>query len=72
MAAADFRLPPAPGPVLRDTTGARPQGPLWSRSRPGTRSSSLPAALPAEMREAVMALRVYGDPSWLPEQQSHV
>ncbi|MEV5777404.1 YbaB/EbfC family nucleoid-associated protein [Streptomyces antimycoticus] len=72
MTAADFRLPPAPGPVLRDTTGARPQGPLWGRSRPGTRSSSLPAALPAEVREAVMALRVYGDPSWLPEQQSHV
>ncbi|GGJ58731.1 YbaB/EbfC family nucleoid-associated protein [Streptomyces brasiliensis] len=45
------------GTGLRDATRPRPQGPLWGRSRPGTRSSSPYTPPPAELRDAVMALR---------------
>ncbi|WP_167391696.1 YbaB/EbfC family nucleoid-associated protein [Streptomyces humi] len=36
---------------------SRPQGPLWGRGRPGTRSGTAHAPLPTELRNAVMALR---------------
>jgi DNA-binding protein YbaB len=39
-------------PVLREVTRSRPQGPLWGRSRPTGHT-----ALPAELREAVLALK---------------
>jgi DNA-binding protein YbaB len=45
------------GTGVLDTPRSRPQGPLWGRSRPALRSASPHAPLPAELREAVMALR---------------
>ncbi|MFJ7495185.1 YbaB/EbfC family nucleoid-associated protein [Streptomyces sp. NPDC097727] len=45
------------GPGLRDTPRSRPQGPLWGRDRPGTRSPATRTPPPVELREAVMALR---------------
>ncbi|MFB7510421.1 MULTISPECIES: YbaB/EbfC family nucleoid-associated protein [Streptomyces] len=40
-----------------ETSRSRSQGPLWGHSRPGARSTSAHAPLPAELRDAVMALR---------------
>ncbi|MER7930577.1 YbaB/EbfC family nucleoid-associated protein [Streptomyces sp. NPDC096057] len=42
---------------LPETSRARAQGPLWGRSRSGARSPAPHALLPAELRDAVMALR---------------
>ncbi|MFF4761285.1 YbaB/EbfC family nucleoid-associated protein [Streptomyces sp. NPDC001292] len=46
-----------PGKGVLETPRTRPQGPLWGRSRPGLRPASPHAPLPAELLEAVMALR---------------
>ncbi|MFJ3672504.1 YbaB/EbfC family nucleoid-associated protein [Streptomyces sp. NPDC090106] len=45
------------GAGVVETSRSRAQGPLWGRGRFGTRSGSAHASVPAELREAVLALR---------------